>query len=176
MWALTDPYQSVEHQDFHQVALELDPPASVPSAGLKVTDLAAVACLEVSASVPALPLADLDSPVPSVDTECQAEVSDQAAVSDQAVVLEVPVSACQADLFPLAPAREEAPEATALPQEVERDISCRAPEAFTVDSLPLSGVSHKAQATLVLAATTVVMDFPGTATATMLLVWATATD
>lgn len=45
------PHSTVEHQDFYQVALEaaleLDQPASVPSAGLKVTASSALASLEV---------------------------------------------------------------------------------------------------------------------------------
>lgn len=125
--------------------------------------------MEVETLVPALPLADMDSTASSLDPECQA------AFSEPAVAL-APAPAREADLDHLALAWEEAPEAAVLPSEVDKDLSRKAPEAFTVDTLPLSGASHKAQAPLVLVAATVVMDFPVTATATMLLVWAAATD
>lgn len=81
----------------------------------------------------------------------------------------------EADLDPLALAREQASEAAALPCQV-----CKAPEAFQADPLPLTGALCKALAPMVLAATTVVttVDFPVTvtATATMHLAWAAATD
>lgn len=173
---ITGPYQAVEHQDFCQVALEaaleLDHPASVPSAGLKVPASVASPSLEVQTSapfmevetlVPALSLAHMDSTASSMDPERQA------AFSEAAVALP-PAPAREADLDPLALAWEEALEAAVLPSEVDKDLSSKAPEAFTVHTIPLSGASHKAQAPLVLAAATVDMDFPVTATAT------TATD
>lgn len=99
-------------------SLELDPPASVPPAGCKVTASATVGCpdipapatfMEVETSVPALHLADLDSPASSVDTE------GQAAVSDQAVLVAGQAQAREADLDQLDLAREQAPEAAVLP-------------------------------------------------------------
>lgn len=116
---ISDPYYPVECQDFHQAAsLELvDPSASVPPACLKVTASLALCSpdistsapfMEVDTSVPALPLADLYSAASSVHTERQA------VVPDQAVLLEVPASAREADLEPLALTWEEAPEAAVL--------------------------------------------------------------
>lgn len=90
------------------------------------------------------------------------------AVSDQAV--EAP--ARESDLDPLALAREQASEAAYLPCQV-----CRAPVAFQADPLPLPGAASKALDPMVLAATTsVTVDFLITATVTMALVWAVATD
>lgn len=112
-------------------------------------------------SVSALPLTELDSAAPSREADRQATVWDWAA--------EAP--AREADLDRLALARQQAPEAAALPHQVHRDSPRRTSEAFPADSLPLSGAAHK-----VLAATTVfTVDFPITAMATMVLVWA-ATD
>lgn len=145
-----------------EATLDLDSPAPVSSVCLTVTDLAALARLEVSALVPAL---SLD---PTLDP------GGPAAVSEQAVVLEAPASARQADLVPLSPAWEEVPEAVSPPWAVDKYLPCRALEAFTADTLHLTGASHRAQATLVLATTTVVMDFPDMATAMMLMVWAAA--
>lgn len=178
--AITDPYHPVEYQDFHQVAsLELDPPPSV-SPRLKVTasdtvvspDMSPSATfMEVETWVPVLALADLNLAASSVYTERQA------VVSDQAVLVEGPAQAREVDLDWLALAREQAPEAVTLLLEVDQHLPCTASEAFTPDPLPLSGASNKAQAPLVMAATTVVTAyFPATATVTILLVWAAATD
>lgn len=112
-------------------------------------------------------LAELDSPASSQEADRQTTFSDQA----------VEASAREADLYPLALAREQAPEAASLPYQVYRDFPRRAPEAFLAFLLPLSGESRKALAPIVLVATTVVstVDIRITAMAMMVLVWA-ATD
>lgn len=173
--AVTTPYYPLDHQDFHQVvlaaALELDPPASVLSAGLKVTASPALACQDISAPTPFMevdtlvPALLLDSAASSLGPGCQAMLS------DQAVVLEAPASAREADLDTLPLAWVDASGAAALSQEV--DMSS---EAFPADPLPISGASNKPQAPMGLAETTVDMGFPVTATVMMLLVWAAATD
>lgn len=148
-----------------EATLDLYPQASA-SARLEVSDPAAtLAGLEASAldpfmadtSVSALALTQLDSPASSQEV----------ALSDQA--------AREAHLAPLAPAREQAPEAAAMSYQVHR-----APEAFPADPLPLSGAARKALAPMALAETSVVttMDFllMAMAMAMTALVWATATD
>lgn len=83
----------------------------------------------------------------------------------------------EADLQPLALAREQASETAALPFQVGRDFPRKPSEAFLAFLLQLPGVASKALALMVLAATTVVstVDIPITAMAMMVLVWA-ATD
>lgn len=91
--------------------------------------------------------------------------------------MEAPTSAWEAYLDPLALAREQASEAAALPDRGHRDVPPRVPEAFQADPLTLCGAVPKVSAPMVLAATMVfTVDFPITATATMVLVWAAATD
>lgn len=123
--------------------------------------------MEVETSVSALPLAELGSAAFYREAERQPTFSDQA----------VDTPARDPDLDPLALARVQASEAAALPYRVYRDSPCRDPEAFPAHSLPLSGAASKSLAPMVLAATTVfTVDFPITASATMVLVWAAATD
>lgn len=168
--AVTDPYHPLELQEFLQVALEaalqLDLPTSAPSADMESPDLAPL--MEMDTSVSVLP--------PELDSSASPRYADlQAAVS--ALALEAPASARQAYLDRLTLARELASEA-ALLHRVHMDSPRRAPEAFPAPSLPLPGAASKALAPMVLGATMVVttVDFLITATVTMVLVWAAASD
>lgn len=168
-----DPYHPLEQQDFQVASVattELDLPTSDYMACLEVPDTeATLACLEASAPAPlvevetmvsALALAELDSPASPREAHHQTTVSDQ--------TTEAP--AWEADLDPLALAREQASVAAALPGQVRR-------EAFQADSLPFPLAASKVLDPMVSAETTVVtVDILITATVTMVLVWAAATD